>query len=100
MMNATGESDEKLLVQDPVETREQQGFSQQGLTPLVRSPPTNRLDRKRGKSQPFGPRMKASLDEARFTAGIVQFYEAVLSEPVPGKMLRLIEEIVKRERGE
>jgi len=38
-------------------------------------------------------------DEARFTAGIVRFYEAVLKEPIPEKMLRLIDEIAKRERG-
>lgn len=38
------------------------------------------------------------LDEARFTAGIVRFYEAVLKEPVPEKMLRLVDEIAKQER--
>ncbi|MGO9459258.1 MAG: hypothetical protein ACLP1W_03880 [Rhodomicrobium sp.] len=37
-------------------------------------------------------------DEARFTAGIVRFYEAVLKEPIPEKMLRLIDEIAKQER--
>ena len=38
-------------------------------------------------------------DEARFTAGVVRFYEAVLKEPIPEKMLRLIEEIAKQERN-
>jgi hypothetical protein len=38
------------------------------------------------------------LDHARFTAGIIDLYEAVLSEPVPQRMLRLIEEIGKQER--
>jgi len=38
------------------------------------------------------------VDEARFTAGIVRFYEAVLKEPIPEKMLRLIDEIAKQER--
>jgi hypothetical protein len=38
------------------------------------------------------------LDQARFTAGIVRFYEALLNEPIPEKMLRLIEEIAMRER--
>jgi hypothetical protein len=37
------------------------------------------------------------LDNARFTAGIVGLYEAILSEPIPDKMLRLIEEIGKQE---
>jgi hypothetical protein len=44
------------------------------------------------------PAKEAELDEARFTAGIVQLYETVLKEPIPEKMLRLIEEIAKRER--
>jgi hypothetical protein len=38
------------------------------------------------------------LDHARFTAGIISLYETVLSEPIPEKMLRLIEEIGKQER--
>jgi hypothetical protein len=38
------------------------------------------------------------LDNARFTAGVVGLYEAILSEPIPDKMLRLIEEIGKQER--
>jgi hypothetical protein len=37
------------------------------------------------------------LDHARFTAGIIGLYETVLSEPVPERMLRLIEEIGKQE---
>jgi hypothetical protein len=38
------------------------------------------------------------LDPARFTAGLIGLYEAVLSEPVPQRMLRLIEEIGRQER--
>jgi hypothetical protein len=41
---------------------------------------------------------KKGFDEARCTAGIVRFYEAILKEPIPEKMLRLIGEIAKRER--
>ena len=41
---------------------------------------------------------KEGVDEARFTAGIVRFYEALLREPIPEKMLRLIDEIARRER--
>jgi hypothetical protein len=38
------------------------------------------------------------FDQARFNAGMVRFYEAVLKEPIPEKMLRLVDEIAKRER--
>ncbi|SRR5258706_11804223 len=41
---------------------------------------------------------KAPLDEARFTAGVVKLYEAVLKEPIPEEMLRLISQIGKQER--
>jgi hypothetical protein len=37
------------------------------------------------------------LDHARFTTGIIGLYEAVLSEPVPKRMRRLIEEIGMQE---
>ncbi len=39
-----------------------------------------------------------NLDHARFTAGVVRFYETILKEPIPEKMLRLIDEIEKQER--
>jgi hypothetical protein len=45
-----------------------------------------------------GGRRTPVLDHARFAAGIVGLYETILSEPIPEKMLRLIEEIGKRER--
>lgn len=57
-----------------------------------------------GLGQPIGPdtggtaEQAPAFDRARFSAGVVRFYEAVLKEPVPGKMLRLIEEIAMRER--
>jgi hypothetical protein len=38
------------------------------------------------------------LDDARFTAGVVKLYEALLKEPIPDKMLRLVEELSKQER--
>jgi hypothetical protein len=37
-------------------------------------------------------------DSARFTAGVVRLYEAILKEPIPGKMLRLVEKIAEQER--
>ena len=38
------------------------------------------------------------IDEARFTAGVVKLYEALLKEPVPDEMLRLIEQLGQQER--
>ena len=40
----------------------------------------------------------AALDDARFTAGVVKLYEALLKEPIPEEMLRLINQIGKQER--
>ena len=40
-----------------------------------------------------------ALDHARFIVGIIGLYEAVPSEPVPQRMLRLIEEIRKQEKS-
>ncbi len=38
------------------------------------------------------------VDDARFTAGVVKLYEALLKEPVPEEMLRLIDQLGKQER--
>jgi hypothetical protein len=37
-------------------------------------------------------------DEARFTAGVVKLYEALLKEPIPQEMLRLVDQLGKQER--
>lgn len=94
-MNASGESKEDIHVpaQEP-----QQQTAQEDLAARVGSLPVEVLQGNRRRRYPAGAKTKNGLDEARFTAGIVQFYEAVLKEPVPAKMLRLVEEIAKRER--
>ncbi len=38
------------------------------------------------------------VDEARFTAGVVKLYEALLKEPIPREMLRLVDQLGKQER--
>jgi hypothetical protein len=38
------------------------------------------------------------LDEARFSAGVVKLYEALLKEPIPQEMLRLVDQLGKQER--
>jgi hypothetical protein len=39
------------------------------------------------------------VDDARFSAGIVGLYTALLKEPIPEKMLRLIDAIANQEKS-
>jgi hypothetical protein len=101
-MTPTGESEEKVLLppQDSQQQWNLQALSQPGLVTRLHVRPADVPDKEPGKcSAAAPPRAKAGLDDARFTAGIVEFYEAVLKEPVPDKMLRLVAEIAKRESG-
>jgi hypothetical protein len=60
---------------------------------------TGLLEKKKNrKPDSLGREGEPKLDQVRFTAGIVRFYEALLKEPIPEKMLRLIEEIAMREQ--
>jgi hypothetical protein len=43
------------------------------------------------------PAPDAALD-ARLTAGVVELYSALLKEPIPDEMLRLVEKLSKQER--
>jgi hypothetical protein len=99
MMDASGESEEKVLLPSQ-ETQQRNGreTAPQGLAARARSLPAEVLNERGGRRRAKPPAEEAELDEARFTAGIVQLYETVLKEPIPEKMLRLIEEIAKRER--
>ncbi len=57
------------------------------------------LDGKKEKPEEQAASRRApELNQARFNAGVVRFYEAILKEPIPEKMLRLIAELGKRER--
>jgi hypothetical protein len=100
MMDASGESEEKVLLpsQETQQQRKNRETAPQGLAARARSLPAEVLDGRGGKRGAKPPAKEAELDEARFTAGIVQLYETVLKEPIPEKMLRLIAEIAKRER--
>lgn len=40
--------------------------------------------------------MRKPFDPARFSAGVVKLYEAVLKEPIPEEMMRLIAELDKK----
>jgi hypothetical protein len=99
-MDACGDSEEDVLrpAQETQQHRTVQGSAHEGLAARARSLPEEVLDGRRRKRPAGAAAVQGGLDEARFTAGIVRFYEAVLNEPIPEKMLRLIEEIAKRER--
>ena len=51
-----------------------------------------------GAPQKADPAAGVALDEARFTAGVVKLYEALLKEPIPQEMLRLVGQLDKQER--
>ncbi len=51
-----------------------------------------------GGPKTASPATEAALDEARFTAGVVKLYEALLKEPIPEEMLRLVSQLGKQER--
>ena len=51
-----------------------------------------------GDSQSDGSDGGASLDEARFAAGVVKLYETLLKEAIPEEMLRLVDQLGKQER--
>ena len=107
IMNACDESEENVLLppQGAYKQSTSQGTARQGLAARANSLPREvleepaNLEATANKDGNNTAAPGSTLDEARFTAGIVKFYEAVLNEPIPGNMLGLVEEIAKRERG-
>ncbi len=99
-MAASGESEEKVLLpsQETAQGGNARDTAPLGLAARAASLPPGLFDGRGGGPRSTPPAGRAVLDEARFTAGIVRFYEAVLNEPVPAEMLRLVEEIAKQER--
>jgi hypothetical protein len=55
-------------------------------------------DRKQKRPDGDASSQASDLDYARFTAGVVRLYETLLKEPIPEKMVRLIEKIAEQER--
>jgi len=51
-----------------------------------------------GEPQNTGSAASGAFDEARFTAGVVKLYEALLKEPIPDEMIRLVDQLGKQER--
>jgi len=89
---------EKRRLQQPQQPQPVQIVSDEALGARAGSL-TGLLEKKKNrKPDSLGREGEPKLDQARFTAGIVRFYEALLKEPIPEKMLRLIEEIAMREQ--
>ncbi len=67
------------------------------LVALQDASKTGRDSKGAGAEEGGEPGPDAALD-ARLTAGVVELYTALLKEPIPEEMLRLVEKLSKRER--
>jgi len=100
-MGECDENEDKVVLpaQQLQQPQPAQNAKHEGLAARVGSLPPEALNN--GAKNPGEGAASArtkGFDQARFTAGIVRFYEAVLKEPIPEKMLRLVQELAKRER--
>ena len=90
--------DKPLPVQQTRQPQPVRGMQEEAWAARARSLPHSVLEGHGGNRRRVPEAPRPGFDEARFTAGIVRFYEAVLREPIPEKMLRLLDEIGKQER--
>ncbi len=88
-----GELPSRLLARQPQQAEPASGSIDGTLATLSERPGEVKAD---GGAQDDAA--SAALDDARFTAGVVKLYEALLKEPIPERMLRLVEELGKQER--
>jgi hypothetical protein len=89
--NETSEQETRLPAQ---QTQQPQPASNPGGKELALQEAARDSDR-----QPVEAGSNAAPDDARFSAGVVKLYEALLKEPIPEEMLRLVEELSKQERN-
>ncbi len=98
MMSACDDSKDETFLQQQQPQHHQEG-KDKSLKERAGSLAENVLDGKKVNLAPGGDQQGEGVpDHARFTAGIVSLYAAVLKEPIPDQMLRLIEELGKLER--
>lgn len=99
-MTICNESDDDLLgpAQQSPHGNQVGGRQDEGLAARAKSLPESVLGGSDVKLREGEDNPGEGYDMGRFTAGIVRFYDAILKEPIPEKMLRLIGEIAKRER--
>jgi hypothetical protein len=93
--NETSEQEMRLPAQ---QVQQPQPAAASGQTDLALRAPIDAAGKKRdgdgGADGAAGP----TVDDARFAAGVVKLYEALLQEPIPEEMLRLVEKLSKQER--
>ena len=103
-----GEGERRAPAQQAQQPQPSKALNDQFQSARLLSKNTEKITEKAGKDQPSGgadgeaknmsPIAHAAFDEARFTAGVVELYEALLKEPIPEDMLRLVDQLGKQER--
>jgi hypothetical protein len=106
-----GEGKRRAPAQQAQQPQPSNALNDQFQSPRLPSENADKITGKAGKDQPthpdgsaggeaknMSPITDAPFDEARFTAGVVELYEALLKEPIPEDMLRLVDQLGKQER--
>ena len=106
-----GEGERRAPAQQAQQPQPSKVLNDQFQSARLLSENTDKITEMAGKTQPpqpgggaggeaknMGPIADAAFDEGRFTAGVVKLYEALLKEPIPEDMLRLVDQLGKQER--
>ena len=106
-----GEGERRAPAQQAQQPQPSKALNDQFQSARLLSENTEKITEKAGKNQPphpsrgadgeaknMSPIAHAAFDEARFTAGVVELYEALLKEPIPEDMLRLVDQLGRQER--
>jgi hypothetical protein len=107
----TGEGERRVPAQQAQQPQPSKVLNDQIQSPHLFSEKTGEISENPGKDRlpqrggsdggdpaNRSPASGAAFDEARFTAGVVKLYEALLKEPIPKEMLRLVDQLGKQER--
>ena len=106
-----GEGERRAPAQQAQQPQPSKVLNDQFQSARLLSENTDKITEMAGKTQPpqpggggggeaknMSPIADAAFDEGRFTAGVVKLYEALLKEPIPEDMLRLVDQLGKQER--
>jgi hypothetical protein len=106
-----GEGERRAPAQQAQQPQPSNALNDQFQSARLHSENTDKIAEKADKAQPprpgggadgeaenMGPIAGAAFDESRFTAGVIELYEALLKEPIPEDMLRLVDQLGKQER--